>query len=263
MFVYLSKTLPLLVYPVGLVTILILATLLTARHPRLQRTLLLLALGILFIAGNRFVADGLQRSLEWRYLPLDEIPNAEVIVLLGGGTQSAVYPRPTVELNSAGDRVLYAAHLYHQGKADHILVSGGSIDWLSSTTNPAQDMASLLEELLVPKEAIWLESTSRNTYENAANSRQILAPLGIQRIILVTSAAHMPRSVALFEHQGFDVIPAPTDFRITQPGWDQMTSASLPVQLLNLFPSADNISQTTGALKEYIGLFIYRLRGWL
>jgi len=73
----------------------------------------------------------------------------------------------------------------------------------------------------------------------------------------------MPRSVALFEHQGFEVIPAPTDFRITQSGWDQMTSTSLLVQLLNLFPSADNLSQTTGALKEYIGMFIYRLRGWL
>jgi uncharacterized SAM-binding protein YcdF (DUF218 family) len=263
MFVYLSKTLPLLVYPVGLVTILILAALLTARRPRMQRVLLLLALGVLFIAGNRCVADGLQRSLEWRYLPLNEIPKAEAIVLLGGGTQTAAYPRTTVELNSAGDRVLYAAHLYRQGKADHILVSGGSIDWLAPTSTPAQDMASLLEELLVPKNAIWLESTSRNTYENAANSRRILEPLGIQRIILVTSAAHMPRSVALFEHQGFEVIPAPTDFRITQSGWDQMTSTSLLVQLLNLFPSAENLSQTTGALKEYIGMFIYRLRGWL
>ena len=189
MFVYLSKTLPLLVYPVGLVTILIVATLLTARRPKIQHALLLLTLGILIIAGNRWVSDGLQRSLEWRYLPLDDIPPADVIVLLGGGTQTAAYPRPTVEINSAGDRVLYAAHLYHQGKADHILVSGGGIDWLAPASTPAEDMVSLLEELGVPEEDIWLESTSRNTYENAVHSRQILESLGIKRIILVTSAA--------------------------------------------------------------------------
>ncbi len=263
MFIYLSKALPLLVYPVGLVTILILIALLTSRRPRLQRVVLLLALGLLLIAGNRWVADGLLRSLEWRYLPQADIPKAEAIILLGGGTQPAHYPRPTIEVSGAGDRVFYAAQLYHQGKADHILVSGGSVEWLSAPANPAQDMASLLEALQVPRDAIWLEPTSRNTYENAANSWEILQPKGIRRIILVTSAAHMPRSVALFERQGFEVIPAPTDFRVTQPTWEGMKSASLPVQLLNLFPSADNLVQTTAALKEYFGLFIYRLRGWL
>lgn len=264
MFVYLSKLLPPLVYPVGLISILVLIALLTNRYPRWQKTSLLLAFGLLIIAGNRWVADSLLRSLEWRYLPESEIPQAEVIVLLGGGTLPADYPRSMVEFNSAGDRVIYAAQLYHQGKAEQILASGGGIEWLySSETSPAEDMTSLLKLLQVPEDAIWLETDSRNTYENAVNSRAILEPLGIQRIILVTSAAHMPRSVALFQQQGFEVIPAPTDFRITQSDWEQMKSHNLAVQLLNLFPSAENISQTTGVLKEYIGLFIYRLRGWL
>ncbi len=263
MFIYLSKLLPLLVYPVGLVTILVVIALLATRRPRLQRVALLLALGVLLVGGNRWVADGLLRSLEWRYIPQGEIPKADVIVLLGGGTQPADYPRPTVEFSSAGDRVFYAAHLYHQGKAEHILVSGGSIEWLHAPANPALDIASLLEALQVPKDAIWLETTSRNTFENAANSWKFLQPRGIRRIILVTSAAHMPRSVALFESQGFEVIPAPTDYRVTQADWDAMKNASLPTQLIHLFPSADNLAQTTNALKEYFGLFIYRLRGWL
>jgi uncharacterized SAM-binding protein YcdF (DUF218 family) len=264
MFLYLSKLLPPLVYPIGLISILIVFALLTSRHPRWQRASLLVALSLLLIAGNRWVADSLLRSLEWRYLPEAEIPQAEAIVLLGGGTQPAEYPRTMVEFNSAGDRVLYAAQLYHQGKADHILASGGGIEWLySNQTSPAEDMASLLKLLQVPEDSIWLESNSRNTHENAVNSRAVLEPMGIQRIILVTSAAHMPRSLALFQQQGFEVIPAPTDFRITQSDWEQMKSPNLAVQLLNLFPSAENISQTTGVLKEYIGLFIYRLRGWL
>lgn len=263
MFIYLSKLLPLLVYPAGLVTLLILIALLTTRRPRMQRVALSLALGVLLVGGNRWVADGLLRSLEWRYIPQEDIPKAEVIVLLGGGTQPADFPRPTVEFSGAGDRVFYTAHLYHQGKAERILVSGGGIEWLTAPANPALDMASLLQTLQVPEEAIWLETTSRNTYENAANSWNFLEPLGIRRIILVTSAAHMPRAVALFERQGFEVIPAPTDYRVTQAGWDAMKRASFPVQLIYLFPSADNLVQTTNALKEYFGLLIYRLRGWL
>jgi uncharacterized SAM-binding protein YcdF (DUF218 family) len=263
MFVYLSKILPPVVYPLGLITILILIALLSARRPRLQRTSLLIALGIVLIAGNRWVANGLLRSLEWQYLPAGDIPHAEVIVLLGGGTLSAEPPRTTVELNSAGDRVLYAAQLYQQGKAEHILVSGGKVDWLSEQDSPAHDTAYLLELFQVPPEAIWLEPDSRNTYENALHSREILEPMGINRIILVTSAAHMPRAVALFERQGFEVLPAPTDFRVTQTGWQQMISGSLPSQILNLLPSAENMAQTTSALKEYIGLIIYKLRGWL
>ena len=263
MFLYLSKLLPPLVYPVGLITILILIALFSVRRPRLQRASLLLALGMLFVAGNRWVADGLVRSLEWQYLPVGEIPTAEAIVLLGGGTLSPEPPRAMVEMTSAGDRVLYAARLYRQGNAERIVVSGGGIDWISKEASPAEEMANLLEFFQVPSEAILLEPDSRNTYENALFSREILEPLGINRIILVTSAAHMPRSVALFKQQGFEVLPAPTDFRVTQSSWEQLFSASLPTQMLNLLPSAENLSQTTGALKEYIGLFIYHLRGWL
>jgi len=264
MFLYLSKLLPPFIYPVGLVTILILVALLTSRHPKWQRIILLLALGVLFIAGNSWVSASLLRSLEWRYIPQAEIPQGEVIILLGGGTMPAEYPRSMVEFNSAGDRVLYAAQLYHQGKADHILASGGTIEWLNANdTTAAQEMASLLELLQVPEEAIWLEADSRNTHENAVNTHAMLAPMGIKRIILVTSAVHMPRSVALFEMLGFDVIPAPTDYRITRSEWDRLRSPNPAVQLLNLIPSAENLSQTSGVLKEYFGLFIYRLRGWL
>jgi uncharacterized SAM-binding protein YcdF (DUF218 family) len=263
MFLYLSKLLPIFVYPVGLVTILIAAALATAKWHKWQRVLLLAALLVLFVGGNRWVADSLTRWLEWRHLPEGDVPAAQAIVLLGGGTQPAEYPRRMVELNSAGDRVLYTAQLYHQGKADHILLSGGNLDWNTVGSTPAEDMAALLEQLQVPASALWLEPDSRNTYENAAKSRAILEQRGIDTIILVTSALHMPRALALFEQQGINVIPAPTDFRITQADWEQLKSAGLLFQISYLFPSADNLSQTTGALKEYLGLIVYKLRGWL
>jgi len=263
MFIFLSKLLPNFVYPLGLVCIFIILALILYRKPAWQRLVLVLALVVLWLGSTRWIALGMVRSLEWRYLPMTQMPSADAIVLLGGGTESAEYPRQTVELNSSGDRVLYAAWLYKQGKAPHILLSGGLIDWLDTGSTPAEDMAVILDMMGVPKEALWLESTSRNTYENAVNSRKFLNEKGINRIILVTSALHMPRSVDLFKHQGFDVIPAPTDYSVTQAAWQRLTDPNLATQLLNLMPNIDNLSSVTRALKEYLGMLVYRLRGWM
>jgi uncharacterized SAM-binding protein YcdF (DUF218 family) len=263
MFIFLSKTLPQLVYPVGLVSILVAVGLLSYRHPNVQRTALILALAVLLVAGNSHVASALFKSLEWRYLPPEEIPHAQVIVVLGGGTNTGHYPRPQADLNSSGDRLVYAAWLYQQGSAPNLLLSSGAIDWLFPDASPTEDMAEILALMGVPREVMWTETRSRNTYENALYSREILEEKGIQRIILVTSASHMRRSVALFEHQGLEVIPAPTDYRISSSELEQLNYPNFAAQIFSLLPSASNLSMTTEAMKEYIGFFVYRLRGWL
>ena len=262
MSVLLPKLISLFLYPLGLIWLLLVAALLLKRKPAWQRTALLLALAVIWVGGNRWVATGLVRSLEWQYLPPDSPPQAEAIVVLGGGTQPALYPRSTVEVGGAGDRVIYAAHLYHQGAAPHILVSGGYIAVLSERpVSHSEDMAELLVMLGVPETAIWQEAESRNTYENAVYSRALLEERGINRIILVTSALHMPRAVGLFEYQGFDVVPAPTDYSVTQAGWEQLWQPNLTAQLFNVFPDVSNLDDTTRVVKEYLGISLYRLRG--
>ncbi len=264
MFVFLSKFLPLFVYPLGLSFILVFLALILRRQARLRNALLAAVVIILYLSSNRWVSYMLARSLEWRYLPLNPVPQAEVIVVLGGGTEPEQFPRPMVEVNSAGDRILYAAQLFKQGLAPVILLSGGNITWLGGRSmTPADEMAYILEMVGIPEQAIWMQSNSRNTYEDALYSSQILQEKGISRILLVTSAMHMPRSVALFEHQGIEVIPAPVDFTITQDGWDNLNTFELQATLVNLVPNTSSLSLTTNALKEYIGLLIYRLQGWL
>lgn len=263
MFVFLSKILPLLLYPLGLACLLLLAALLRRLDGRRLRLALIVTLLLLFLGGNRWVGYGLLRSLEWRHLPPAELPAAQAIVILGGGMRGDDWPRPTVEINEAGDRVLYGAWLYRQGKAPLVLVSGGGIEWLSASTNEALDMAALLEFLGVPQEALLLESQSRNTYENALFTREMLEPRDIGTILLVTSAFHMPRSLRLYQQQGFDVIPAPTDFQVASKDWQALTRLDLRTQLLNLLPQAEYLTMTTTALKEYVGMVIYALRGWL
>jgi uncharacterized SAM-binding protein YcdF (DUF218 family) len=212
MFVFLSKFLPLFVYPLGLIFILILFALFLQRHPRLRNALLIIALLILYLSSNRWVAYIFARSLEWRYLPLNPVPQADAIVVLGGATEAEQYPRPTVEVNAAGDRVLYAAKLYKEGKAPAILLSGGTISWMNGrSSTPASEMAQVLELTGISGDSVWLQPNSQNTYEDALFSSQMLKEKGITRILLVTSAMHMPRSVALFQHDGIEVIPAPTD----------------------------------------------------
>jgi uncharacterized SAM-binding protein YcdF (DUF218 family) len=264
MFVFLSKFLPTFVYPLGLTFILIILALILRRRQRLQTAALVIALVILLAAGNRWSSFALARSLEWRYLPLDPVPTADAIVVLGGGTESMQYPRPAAEINSAGDRVLYAARLYKEGKAPYILLSGGNINWNDGRTmTPAQEMAEILTLMGVPEEALWLQPKSQNTHEDAVYSSELLREKGIRRVLLVTSAQHMPRSVALFTHQGIEVIPAPVDYTITEAGWQDLYNPDIETFLVNLVPNTGSISLTSGVIKEYIGMWIYHLRGWM
>jgi uncharacterized SAM-binding protein YcdF (DUF218 family) len=263
LFVFLSKLLPTLIYPLGLASLMMIVALILRRWLRLQSLILVLALLLLWLGGNRWVANGLALSLESQYRAPDPVPKAEVLVVLGGGTNPAESPRQMVELNGAGDRVLDAVRLYREGKAKYILASGGVLEWEAHTSTPAEDMAFLLEWMGVPKEAIWLQNKSQNTYEDALYCAQILKEKGIDRILLVTSAWHMPRSVKLFEAQGLSVIPVPTDYNVTQASWERTWKGGWQEIALNLFPSASNLSMTSRMLKEYLGLFVYGLRGWL
>ena len=102
----------------------------------------------------------------------------------------------------------------------------------------------------VPPEALWLDTDSRNTYENAVNSRALLEPKGIKKISLVTSASHMPRAVKLFEAQGFEVTPLPTDYLVTESNWRQLTGGSLQSQIINLIPNASSLELKDIVIRE-------------
>jgi uncharacterized SAM-binding protein YcdF (DUF218 family) len=264
MFVFFSKLLPPFFYPVGLVCLLVLASILLRKRTRLHIWLLITALLLLFVGGNKYTATAIARSLEARIHAPDPIPAADVIVVLGGGTEANAPPRSMAEVNGAGDRILYTAKLYREGHAPAILVSGGNISWLSSRPgSPAEEMAEILEFVGVPGSAIWFQDKSQNTYEDALYSAEILNEKGISRIILVTSAMHMPRSYALFTAQGFDVIPAPADYVVPDYVWNDLGKGDFSAILVNLIPSASSLSMVTTCLKEYLGMLVYSLQGWL
>ncbi len=263
MFLYLSKLLPLFFYPLGSISVCLIVALVTLRkRPRMATIAISLSLAILLFSSNAWVAKSLVRSLEWQNIPRTQIPNAEAIVVLGGATKSATWPRPTVDLSEAGDRVIYAAQLYFQQKAPIIILSGGRIDWRGSGSSESADMATILISIGVPSAAIIQDPDSLNTYQNAVNVRKILEARGIKKVLLITSAMHTPRSLKIFKRQGIDVIPTPTDFLVSQGELEELTNTP-KAAILNLLPDTNNLNQFTSALKEYFGTFIYGLRGWL
>ena len=262
--IFLSKFLPLFLYPAGLVTLLILLTFIFWKKRRLALTFLIIAFALLLIAGNKYTATAFARTLEWRYPPLPEGTTADVIVVLGGGTEPDVAPRSMVEVNAAADRVFFGIKLYQQKAAPVILLSGGDIDFINnSPSTPADDMAALMEMLGVPREAMIIQNASLNTQQDAEFSCELIKQNGYEKVILVTSAFHMPRSVALFEKQGCPVIPAPVDFSITEDSWESLTHPTIAEFILDLLPSYSHISTVTKILKEYFGMWYYQLAGIL
>jgi uncharacterized SAM-binding protein YcdF (DUF218 family) len=213
---------------------------------------LALGLGWLYLCSTAAFADYLMGTLEDDFPPkaMAAVPQAEAIVLLGGAIRGDTHMGTLGDLNQQADRLVQAVALYKAGKAPQLLLTGGGSDGARSE---AQIMRDLLEVMGVPQRAMLLENQSRDTYQNALYSAAMLKPLGIHRILLVTSAFHMRRAEGVFRAQGLEVIPVPTDYqRLVAP-------ATLPRWL----PSESDLWQSTYALHEIIGYRVYRYRGWL
>jgi uncharacterized SAM-binding protein YcdF (DUF218 family) len=245
-----------LTFPFSIAGLALLAAAFWPGVPRRPRALCALALVILWGGGCRIVSERLAGSLESRSAPLaaSEAP-ADAIVVLGGGIMPALPPRRSPELSDAGDRVLEAARLWREGRAPLVIACGGSLD---GTPPESSDLAALLRFLGVAPEAILEDARSRTTRENAVEARRLLDPLGAKRILLVTSAMHMPRAAALFRGEGFEVVPAPTDWLVVEIG-----PRSRLGELLSMLPNAESLVITTRALREWLGLAVASAFGWL
>jgi uncharacterized SAM-binding protein YcdF (DUF218 family) len=220
------------------------------------------ALVILFLSGNIWISHWLAQSLEWQNIPKGELPTADAIVVLGGGTRSQAYPRPDVDFSDAGDRVWYGGNLYREQKAPKVIVSGGRISWKGSGDPESEDLTKILVKMGVPKEDIIPEGESYNTHDNAVYVDKILKAQNFKTILLVTSAMHMPRSMAIFKHLGINAIAAPTDYRVSQLELDEPNRQNESM-ILGFLPNEEWLSLTTQAIREYIGLLVYKLKGWL
>lgn len=175
------------------------------------------------------------------------LPAADAIVVVSAesDTVGAEYGGPTVGRFTL-QRVRYAAAL-HRRTGLPVLTSGGI---------PARDVEPIAESMAHTMEqelgatVRWRENRSADTWENARFSAAMLKEAGVQRILLVTHAFHMPRALHCFRAQGLEVVAAPTAFR--GPAWEDLRS---------LKPSWSGLRDSSLALHEHLGLLWYRLSG--
>ena len=270
MFVFLSKFLPNLIYPAGMIVFLLLIGLIFCKSGKAKNRLMWILLVFILVSGNKLPGAYLIRKLEKAYPVYTGTDRADAIVVLGGGTVTKSLPRPMVEVNGAGDRIIYAAELYRQGLADRILLGGSYIPWRdgevlteNGVSSPASEMAELMTDSFgIPEDALLIQDRSVNTYEEAVEDAKILRENGLSKIILVSSATHMRRAVPLFEKQGLEVIPAPTDFSFSDQEWENLLRFDLETAWSFIVPTIGSMETLQNAMKEYIGYFVYDLRGW-
>ncbi len=243
--------------PIGLVIELSLVALLFLKFnkKKTSATFMTIAVLVLWVSSMPFVANTLLGKLEKDYpaVMITEVPVSQCAVVLGGTLEPVMPPRIDIDMSEAVDRLRKAAQLFRTGRAKVIIVSGGNQPWSPFAEPEAESMKILLLEWGVPATAIVLEGASRNTRENALNSIVLLEKLACGTPLLVTSAAHMKRSVAVFEKLGVAVFPVSADVRVID------ASEFTPFDFL---PDAEALKQTTDAMREWIGQQVYRWQGW-
>jgi uncharacterized SAM-binding protein YcdF (DUF218 family) len=192
-------------------------------------------------------SEWLRRSLEDRYpiLAAAAAPHADAIVVLGGGGHLGWARRPDVTPDELPySRLAAGARLWFAHRAPVIILSGGGDNGHSE----ARTMARAIAALGVPAQALLLEQRSTDTRGNALYTAELARRHGIRRVLLVTSAIHMPRAQLLFRRTGLDVVPMPVPEPRVGNSWVQ-----------RWLPRPRALRRSGSALKEYVALLQARL----
>ena len=211
-------------------------------------------IGVLLFASLSYgaVSDRLLKRLEYQYPALalnsasDISPSVKWLVVLGGGHTSD--PNVPVTSQISGDslvRLIEAVRLFKELPGCKLILSGGrSFDPVPE----AETMARVARAIGINKQDLLLETGSRDTKDQAKNIRSIV---GNNKFILVTSASHMPRTIALFKKLGMDPIPAPAGHRVKQ---------SSGISPRDFYPASDALRNAEMAVYEYLGIAWAKLR---
>jgi len=201
--------------------------------------------------GSYLLFDTLENK--HAHLLPDQIKHADVIVVLSGMVNPLTGYNERPEFSSAVDRILAGEELLLLNKAPVLLISGGS----GLISQEGEKEADILRSWLIKRkhnpETILSESESKNTAENAINTAKLAEEKGWKKIILITSAFHMPRSVLAFKKQGVDTIPFPVDYYGIKNYYGPE----------HFVPTTNALLLSTIGFKEYIGFLAYYIKGYI
>ena len=252
-----SKVIALLTQPLAwLALLLVIAFFQLPRRPDRARKVLAGALALLLLTGWLPLPDAIIRHLENQYpeVNLDQaLGDFEGAIILGGSQETAdisqAHSHP--QLNSAAERLTVAVSLAQRLPALKLVFTGGEGALVASGPTEAQRSKVFFDSMGIAANRVQYESTSRNTHENATLTRQLAGVDPHKRWLLITSAWHMPRSLATFQKQGWNVTAYPVDYRTAdQTAWTD-------------YSMKQGAERWQLALHELVGIAAYRVTGRL
>jgi uncharacterized SAM-binding protein YcdF (DUF218 family) len=207
---------------------------------------------VLAVLATEPVANRLTSLLESGVTPADPRATYDAVVLMGGILENgATQTWKVPAYNQSSERLLAVYEVLRSNRARYVILSGGDPQ-APEPMHEARVCERQLIEWGIDPGRIIVDLDSKNTRENAINSVRIARERGLERIGVVTSAFHMPRSVDCFRAAGMDVTPVAVDFR----------SNEMPLARRTFLPRAAWLGDSTWALRELAGRLVYRVVGF-
>ena len=255
MFFFLSKLLYFLIQPVNWVLGLMLYSLFAKNRNR-KRKALIWAVVLGFFFTNRMIVNQVYKVWETKTITADEITEPyDIGILLGGYSNFHIVPRhDRHNISHRGNRFLNTYELYRRGKVKKILLTGGSGAILNQEDSEAIMAHNFLKNIGVPEEDIIVESDSKNTWENALFTKQILdEKYPNSSCLLITSAWHMPRSMKCFDVAEVEYTPFSVDHITERDRWAPNYS---------ILPDRNGFYFWEVLMKEWFGIIAYKIKGY-
>ena len=244
--IYFHKILPLIFSPLFfIISLIIFGLIIGSKKISLTGVIILVILSMPIISGKLIA----YLESDYELIKPSKVESADAIVVLSGMVKTIQTKNGLdYEWGEAADRIFAGIDLFKSNKAPVLILTGGKLPW-SIGVPEGEYLRDVAIDLGVPKKDILITENVENTDQEAKAIKKILL-LDNPKVILVTSAFHMPRAQLVFEAAGINVIPFPVDFII---GAQKLT-------FMSFIPSAGSFASTSFFVREMIGRTYYSLK---
>lgn len=257
MFFYISKIFSLLFFPLPLFLLILVIYFIIKKHKTF-----IVFIFLFYLISTEFIASKLLQILEDRFpiISLEKSETVDAVIVLGGLSNPLRQITNFPEFTDGVERILIGEKLYLLKKTQYMILSGAT-GYIRQSITP--ESITLKQYLLytIPEKSILIDDKSRNTYENAQESIKICKEYSFKKVYLITSAFHMYRSYYVFQYvlkqkypdYSLTILPYSVDYR----------SLRNIAGIEDFFPSDNGLHKSTIAIKEFIGIIAYYLKGYL
>lgn len=190
-------------------------------------------------------------------VPIASLPVADAIICLGGAGEPSLTEPTGFHFRGAADRVSTAVSVAAAGKSNLIILGGGAYKEDGRPLAEADFVLAHLQQARATTAALHSLGACADTHDEAVKVAALAKERGLKSFLLVTSAAHMPRSVAVFQKAGLEVTPVPCNYLSS---YHQVGARK--GRFFHL-PSIASFETFTSWFHEIVGMWVYRWRGWV